>query len=810
MIPITSGPTASGPTPSGPTASGPTASGPTASGPTASGIPGPSMALTPVNYITISGPVPDIPFSFEDDVMLKTEDELKNMDISSLMRFTSTLSTSMALEMSTVRANQEVQGVYSILKQLSQSTIDGLDTEIAVNTSMLVSYTKYGEYLNSVSTNYISTMSEYDRDIEAQLDLINAYNSTLSSYTSEYASSLSSVATEDAAFAVAATQYSTVYYTYLGLQSEYGASISTLNDLDMSLSTAVLKEQASYQALQESTMRLETTSGALSSLYTNRILIGSTLTQYRINESKAYMNYMSSVTGYSTISSMYTAAIANELYALSVSTATQKTSDYSSALEQFQKADLLYTKSIPSGSSQGNSALLAAKNMAQQRLQMVERDKIAAENATSSLQNLAGLANTKAYETMLLGYDATILAYATVEENMKSYQVSSIQAIANLSSIYEQSILDISTYTTQISAYSSLYESSLVGASTLFGYSMLDQSTINADMLVYNAVSYSISSLNNQYSTTMNSYMSSITMSTLLSLEYSRSMSNISLFNTLYTSSQNAVNLITTELYGPGGLLGIYSNTLFTNSSILNKEIIIGKIYDTEMKGYINLQDQSMYQYRESYCRAKLETYQSMYESNVFAAVQFAQARTNEQQSNAPFGTTVTPIAADLTVPIVANSYAQLNSMTGLINIFNEMYSACDTQAVNITQLSTSVSMEASAWSTLDFYSKAQFFSTPMISSIGALVAKNSKVFASAQNSTTTLLNKFASTQAIIDTKKVNILSGLSQYFSPADIEQQNTTISSFLIESINSAKGTLESQGIRTKTAEDSLIRRN
>ena len=770
---------------------------PITSGPTTSGAPGPSMALTPVNYITISGAIPDTPFSFDDDVLLKTEEELKTMDISSLMKFTSTLSTSMALEMSTVRANQQVQGVFSVLKQLSQSTIDGLDTEIAVNTSMLVSYTQYGEYLNSVSTNYISTMSEYDRDIEAQLNLINAYNSTLSSYTTEYAASVSSLAVEDKVFAAAATQYSTVYYTYLGLQSQYDTGISTLHDLDMSLSTAVLKEQASYQALQQSTMRLASTSGSLSSLYTNRILIGSTLTQYRINESKAYLNYQSSVSGYSTISTMYTAAIANEVYALSVSTATQKTSDYSSALEQFQKAELVYTKSISPGSSQGNSALLAAKNMAQQRLQTVEKDKIAAENATASLQNLAGLANTKAYEAMLLGYDTTILAYATVEETMKSYQVSSIQAIANLSSIYEQSILDISSYTQQISKYSSLYESSLIGASTLFGYSMSDLSSISADMLIYNAVSYSISSLNDQYSTTMNSYISSITMSTLLSLQYMSSMSNITLFNTLYTSSQNAVNLITTELYGPGGLLGIYSNTLFTNSSILNKENIIGKIYDTQMKGYINLQDQSMYQYRESYCRAKLETYQSMYESNVFAAVQYAQARTNEQQSNAPFGTTVPPIAADLTVPIIANSYAQLNSITGFINIFNDMYAACDTQTANIKNLSTSVSIEGSAWSTLDFYSKAQFFSTPMISSIGALTTKNSKVFASAQNSTITLLNIFASTQAIIDTKKVNILSGLATYFTPAEINEQNTTISSFLIESINSANGTLQSQGI-------------
>ena len=781
----------------------------TFSGP-AQSAPGPAQStisgaqLVPVNYITISGPLPETPYDFNDGVLLKTEEELKQMDVSSLMLFSSTISTSISLEISTLLANQRVQGIYSILQQLSQSTIDGLDTEITVNTSLINSYTQYGAYLDGVSTSYVSTMQQYDLDIAAQLEAINMYNSTLSSYTSDYASSVSSIAEENTAFISAAVQYSSIYYTYLGYQAQYGSNTSTLDSVNLSLSTAVEKAQLSYRALQDSTIRWLTISGNLSSLYTDRTNIGSTLTQYRIDESRTYLNYASSVTALSTISSMYTAAVANELYAFALSTATQKTTDYADALERFQAAELLYNNSVPqgapsapSGSVQGNSALWAARSMAYQQLQNITADKVAAENATASLLNLAGLANTSAYETMLLGYDAQILAYATVEQNFSNYTQSSLQEVATFSSIYEQSLLDITMYTELISSYSSFYISSMIGASTLLGYSEIDASTITGDLLLYNAISWSISSLNSQYSSSMANYNSTLLTSTIFSQQYASTMSNVDMYTAFYTSTQEAVNAITAQLYGAGRLITVYNNTLFTNSSILNREILNTKIYDAQIKGYVNLQDESMYQYRETYCRSQREAYQYTYESNVFVAVQVAQTVTASQQALAAPGTTVTPVAADLTTPAISNSYAQLNSINNLLNNFSDIYVTFDTQALNVNNISTSIGNEGAALSTVDFYTRAQYFSTPMISNIEALVTNSCRVLASAQDSTMSFLTTYAGTQSLIDTQKVSILSSLTQFFTPADILGQNTEISSFLIQSIADANTILASQGI-------------
>jgi len=760
--------------------------------------------MIPVNYITISGPLPDTPYDMIDDVILKTEAELKKMDVSSLMLLGSTLSTSIALETSTLITNQQILGIYSVLKQLSQSTIDGLDTETSLNTSLIDSYTQYEAYLDGVSTAYISTMNEYDRELADLLKMINEYNSSLSSYTTDYDVSVSSLEKENNDFVISAVNYSSLYYTYLGYQVQYISSADGLSIIDNELSSIMLKEEASYRALQESTMRWSSLSGILSSLYTDRTNIGSTLRQYRIEESEASLNYASTSAAYSTISSIYAASVANEIYAQALSTATQKETDYANALEQFQAADLIYTDSIPQGTTpvlsgpvQGNSALWAARSMSEQLLQKTRAEKIAAENATATLLNLAGLANTSAYDAMLLGYDALIYEYAKSEMNFKNYKLSSLEQVARFSSIYDQSIIDINNYSEQFSTYSSFYLSSMIGASTLLGYSEIDASTIAGDLFLYNALSWSIKSLTEQYNISVSSYESTITASTLYAYQYASTMSNVDMYTRYYNSTKTAVDRLTDELYGSGALLTIYNNTIFTNSSILNREILNSKIYDTQVKGFINLQDESMYEYRETYCRSQREFYQYNYESNVFVAVQLAQNITASNQSRAAPGTTVTPIAADLTVPAVSNSYSLLKSINTFLTSFGDIYMTFDNQANNVNNLSTSIANEGAALSTVDFYTKAQYFGTPVINNIGKFITNSCGDLANAQNSTTTLLTTFGATQSMIDEKKVKLLSSLKQYFSPGDLVNQETTISSFLIQSIAEANTILASQGI-------------
>ena len=763
---------------------------------------GPSGSqVVPVNYITVSGPnvfLAPTPYVFTDGLVLKSEAELQTMDLNAMIQYSSTVSTSIGLETSSLNANLGIQAMYAVLSQLSQSTIDGLDTEILLNDSIIQAYQQTQDILDNFSTSYVSTMFDYDTTIARQLDTINFYNSTLSSYTTDYANTVSSVALENSMFVTAATEYSSLYYVYLGYQEQYNSNADALAVMDLNLSTAMLLQGESQKALNESTLRWENASGILSSLYTDRINIASTVTQFRIDETTTYLNYTSSLTALGTISSMYNSALANENYNLALSTSMKRVAEYADALEQFQLADLLYNNTIPQGASgPGDPVLFATRKMAEGRVDVCIREKQIALDKTDLSLAEAGRASTSAYETILLGYDQTILAYETVQEKYRGYKLSSLDAVAKYSSIYEQAVTDINTYTGQINYYSSLYMSSIIASSTLLGYDRIDQSTLTGDIQYYNAVSWSISTLNEKYSTSLYQYNSTVLTSTLFGNIYASSLSNVIAYGSYYESTTSGINVLSNELYGNGGLINIYNTLIFNNSSLLNSENIAVKAYAATTLKYINMQDESMYQYRESFCRTKQQEYQTNYEANVFNAVQVANSATQSLIAAAPPGVTVTPIPVNLTSPLITSNYTQLNSINTFLTSFTDIYTSFDLKDSYITNLSTSIGNEKTYWSTVDSYTRLQYFSTAKYSSLTKLITASCAKLASAQDSTSALLNTCAITQNTIDTKKVAILTGLGNFFTPANILTQNDTISSFITQSLAAVIAAYQSQGV-------------
>jgi hypothetical protein len=247
-------------------------------------------------------------------------------------------------------------------------------------------------------------------------------------------------------------------------------------------------------------------------------------------------------------------------------------------------------------------------------------------------------------------YDTNIQAHLTTELRYKSYKASSLDAVMQFSSIYEQSLRDISIYTDEMHMYSTLYESSMIGASTLLGFSDIDRSTIQGGYKLYKALSWSISTLNRQYDEYSDEYISSVQASTVFSAQYYSSSSNIPYYDDIYrTASGNAYSLYL-QLYGPGGLMILYNATKFTNSSLLNDDILAQKIYDAQIMDLVNSQDLSMYQYRETFCRTTQIEYQTAYDRNVLAAVRQAQEQaqflstplTTKQATNASPDVSVT------------------------------------------------------------------------------------------------------------------------------------------------------------------------
>jgi len=777
------------------------------------------------DIIPIISDIPTVPFDFNDGVLLKSETELKALDLSSLMLYGSTLSTSVALQTSTLLQNYKIQGLYRYLKTRSQSTIDGINSELITNTGLLSMYQGMQRGLEDQATVweyddidwtevtllearrqnqaggvqrgggkpiFISTLKQFDRTIGNQIDYMQTITSTISSYSGQYDSSVSSIAKEMSSFVSATKAYSTAVWAVKGYQDLLAIKQGIYDTTQQNLDDATRAEQASSTLLIKKRANWVDMSHKLSTLYDNRKIIGSTLTQYRINEAGTYIKYQSSLAGLSTTSSIYHAARVNEEYALAFSELTRLIAAYSDAEVQFNTADALYsvaggaatTASSASGpsSASNKSALFAARQMAAQQLEAASTAKLASQVTASRLLSLATLANTRAYESILQGYDIRIDAYNRTRLQYKGYKDTANSNVTRFSSIYEVAVTGIKQYTDDIKRYSTFYESSINGASTLLGLSKDDISTIRGDYDQYEALTLSIAGLQAQYEYWKKKYANDIAASTLYSSQYYSSLSSITNYTAMYNEANNMIARLQNELYGVGGLMSRYYAMRFTNSSINNYDIIAQEDFDTRVKYLTNKQEYSMQQYRETFCRDKEVFYQKTYTDKIYDAVLFAQS------NSLP--------AADLDTPAITDAGKSLNDINNYIMTFSNVYTMYNTQSSNIENISTSVGNEATAWSTVDRYTWGQYFQTMSSPNLPSLVNSSIKYLTLHQSTTAGLLTTFQSQQGAIDTAKQEILTGLQPFFTDAEISAQSDIINSFVTISSNDAIGDAMSNG--------------
>ena len=614
---------------------------------------------------------------------------------------------------------------------------------------------------------FISTLDQFDMSIGNQMDYIQTINSTISSYSIQYTSSISSIAEEMSSFTSAAKAYSTSIWTRMGYEKLLGIKQENYDTTIDKLRVATTAQEASSTLVAKKKIHWRNMSDKLNTLYDSRTSIAARLITYRSNEADRYLEYQSSLAGLSTTSSLYDAADMNEKYALAFAELTQRINAYSDAEVQFNNADALYTTS-------GGSALLAARSMAKNQLEAASTAKLTSQATASNLLSLATLANTRAYESILQGYDIRIDAYNRTRLQYKGYKETANSNVARFSSMYEIAVTDIKNYTNDINKYSTLYESSIDAASTLLGLSKDELITMEEQYLQYQALGISIADLETQYTGWREKYARDIAASTMHTSQYYSSISSIETYTTIYGKANDMVARLYNELYGPGGLMSKYYTMRFTISSIINYDIIAQGIYDTKLKYLINQQDHAIHEYRETFCRDQEVRYQTDYTNKIYDAVQFAQS------NSLP--------SANIDTPEILQAGNILNDMNTFIGTFSNIYNMYDSQTSNIENISTSVGNEASAWSTVDCYTWGQYFQTMSNQDLPSLINSSVKYLTLHQSTTAGLLTTFQSQQDAINLDKVAILSGLKPFFSDNEISVQSDTISSFIIISSNDA----------------------
>jgi hypothetical protein len=747
------------------------------------------------------------PYSFYDGFVLKTESQLRAMSLNELIGYSSTLSTSAGLEYSTIIANQRLQNTYNILIQLSQSTMDGLDYEIQINKAEVFASKQRQLYLQGQSTMYVSTIEYYENDIEEQSRIIDATSSSISGLAYESGVIESTIAYENSTFISSAVGYSTLYYIYLGWDAEYLSTASAISSLSTLLANDMVIEKEAYENMRQSTSKWQSKSDYLSTLYSTSYGLQEILGRQRIEEADAIEKYNSTTIGISTLSTLYTTAVANRKYALALAKKTEVQNNYMKQVSTLTEADLAYMNSIPLAirtsrdmatirtdedyPTLGNSLMWSTRKMADQAVANLDTKRKQEEYNASTLQTLAGVANSDFYNATMDALQATVISKLRIVDMMAAYKNSSLESLARFSSIYEQAANDVSTYTSMVNMYSSIYESSMVGSSTLYGLAAEDTRTINSMQTAADAISRGISTLNIDYSDYTSSYLGYIALSSIYTNEANAAANTLSTLSSFYDSTNNAITSMSTSLLGINSSIIGNNSYIFVHSSILNSELINQKSFRQQIMDSVNMQERAAYEYKETYCRQLRLDLQSSYEDKVLTAIQGASTANGAIPAPNP------PVPVNLNTPDINTTYNGLTSIASFLTTFTTIYDAYDRQNVNIQSMSTSIGAEKNTWSTLNSYATSNFYSLTPIPALQTMVDSANIDFSNKKDIVTNSLQTYSDGQKMISDTRQRFDSTYSTFFSGIDLYAQQSTISSFMISGYNQAIQTLASQGI-------------
>ena len=738
----------------------------------------------------------DIPYPFNDNFVLFTEAQLQAMSDTELNAYGDTVSTTVGLEYSTLTANQNINNTYALFIQLSQSTIDGLSYENELYTASNYAIQQRRQFLQSESTLYSSKIAEYDYNINLYTKTILDETSNSIALSNTIQTMDSDISQEMSTFIRSAERYSSLYITYIALDSLASDKQTILDTTSNELSTYKYIESTLHKSYLDSTVNWINKTNELSTLYATSNVLQYALNTHIINETIENDNYNSSITALSMVSTTYSAAFTNMLYMSSIDGVCTMRNKYMDALSTFTSADLEYQRyNTPSAVSQGGGILAQARSMAQQAMQTALNNMYVAEETTSMLQTLANIANTSYYNATLDALEATVVDKTYVANTFMKYKLSSLEEVTYYSSIYENANIDANIFGNLVNVYSTLYESSIIGSSTLTGLAQEDEAEIQKNENEADIISYSIRTLMDVYDDTMNSYNKYLFMSSFHTHNLISSIDATSTLSSLYYSTQIAINDMNITFNETNKLLVYMDTDLYVQSSILNSETINLLYYDMLVKDNVNIQERAAYEYRETYCQLKRIDIQNAYEQKILSAVQAASTATIEAQALST--TPIQPIAANLNTQDIVNTYASLTNINNFLLTFSKVYNAYDIQMSNIEYMSTSIGDTGNAWSTLKIYDQAFYYSGYTDKSLESFVNTAHLDFASKQYIISDAANLYSTGQDVIEIIKQNTYSNYVTLFSLREIEQQESTISTFIIEGYLQASSNLAAAGL-------------
>jgi hypothetical protein len=394
------------------------------------------------------------------------------------------------------------------------------------------------------------------------------------------------------------------------------------------------------------------------------------------------------------------------------------------------------------------------------------------------------------------------------------------------SSIYETALIDYNTFDKELTHYSTLYESSIIGNSTLQGRANAQYLEIQKKQSQAGAYSNIIDTFQREYDENISSMQGYSTLSSLYMAQYWSSVYGLSTLSSLYYFRNREIsiwnnNVIQTHINNVTNIV-----KYFVYSSMFKLDSINLDGYDAQIKDTINKEEYYAYLYRNTFCRERLLSYQTNYETGIVGAINIASNATEQALATARLrnpDATVTAIPVNLSVDSVVIPFNNINAMAPFVSSFTNIYSAYNTQTSNIYNLSTVVGHNKESWSTFSFFNNKNFYSQISQADTNTLISALEQTGYNDQNIAlnlppaqyqtlaNTAFRNYSQTQqnvllaksswntqqTRISTLKSDIQIEYSNFFTPEEIFSQESTISSFIKVGVRSGLIALSNAGI-------------
>ena len=739
-----------------------------------------------------------VPYTFPDTFVMKKNEELTAMSFDDLKAYNVALQANISSYTSTIRASQVVKARYMVYKQNIQSTINQLDGDVTKNTIQLGRVRGAKANLQTVSTNYVSTLISYTSQINYYAPISTLAKSTMVGYTNTSAKLASSINVYNSTYASTLNSYSTISSFYKKYSDQYTNQYGVMMSTSTAYDRAVIQKGIKYSTLISTNIGLNSTSTYLSSLYNTSNAIQSTLYRHRIDEQAAITLRASTMGAVEYYSSLYVAALAKRNYNVALSTQISTFGNYTAALSTYNGIQYIYNMSGGGGAGQGGgtptSLVAAALSLAARQLSSAIIAESIAESTLSTFETVATRQAGDVYNTMIQAYNRNVAAQQMKVRTFNSYRLSSLQRVVELSTIYDTNTEIMRSSISSVAYYSSLYVSSIAGKSTLQSLYSTNNTTILNKMSTSSGYSRIISSLTTDYSTYNSSYIGWKNISSLLNASIMQYINNISSYSTLYDSTVKGLSTVQSSISGLTPTVRTNRDIIFQQSSILLKDYILLEGYQNDILMNATTQEIAGYKYRETFTRTKLLTYKQRYQDLVLGAIQQSSTLNGSTvaglMNSVEAGTYVadTTFPVQLDTPVINTAYNNITTINSFLDVFSQIYDAYNTKYNHIMNISTSVGNEMAAYDAF----------TPI--HIAAYAAPSDPVL---QQNKATKLALFIQAQQDVAQKKgivVNdtnnikntlstlFLSTYKNTFSQTEILVQESTISSFIITGLSTA----------------------